>query len=594
MAHGENQIHIKDLPKGKLPQLKTLISFLKPYKARLLIALFFLVIAASTTLALPFALRNIVDRGFSANDALAVKDYFYMLGVLVAIMSVATACRFYFITWVGERVVADIRKAVYQRLVTMSPEFFEENSPGEIVSRLTADTTLVQSVVGSSLSIWLRNALMAIAGTIMLTILSPKLMGIIALVIPVVLVTIVLLGRRVRNLSRSSQDRVADVGAQASETLAALNIVQAFTRETTEVQRFSGRVEEAFESAKKRFRMRAILTAIVILMIFGGITTMLYNGSLDVIAGRMTGGQILEFIILSMLVAGAYGALSEMYGDLMRVAGASGRLSELLVVTPKIHGPENPEPTGERMRGDVHFKGITFRYPTRPDIEALKNFNLAIKAGETVALVGPSGAGKSTVLQLLLRFYDPQEGQVMIDGIDIKKTDPEDFRRHVAFVPQDTIIFADTVRENIRYGRLSASDEEVAEAAKAAAAHDFIADMPEGFDTHLGERGMRLSGGQRQRVAIARAILRDAPILLLDEATSALDAENELKVQSALENLMKGRSTIVIAHRLATVKKVQRIVVMDKGEIVDVGTHAELVTRSGLYKRLADLQFGKE
>jgi len=593
MAHGENQINPEDLPKGTPSQLSTLWAFMLPYKMRMALALFFLLLASSTTLAMPFAFKNIVDMGFGGDNLDAVQTYFYFLGGLAVIMAFATAFRFYFVTWIGERVVADIRSAVYTRLVSMSPEYFEENRPGEIVSRLTADTTLIQSVVGSSLSIWLRNGVVAIAGTTMLTIMSPRLMLSILIIVPIVLFIIVKLGRRLRSLGRSSQDSVADVGARANETLSALNVVQAFTREDREVTRFSDQVEEAFGLAKKRIAMRSLLTALVIMMIFGGITYMLYNGAVDVIEGTMTGGEIVEFIMLSMFVGTAFGALSEMYGDLMRAAGASGRLSELLNVIPKISAPAKPIATGDRVEGNIAFTDVLFSYPTRPDVAALNDFNFQVKAGETVALVGPSGAGKTTVLQMLLRFYDPQKGIISIDGIDIKATKPEDFRRHIAFVPQDAVIFADTVMENIRYGRLEASDDEVREASRAAAALNFIEAMPEGFDTYLGERGTRLSGGQRQRISIARALLRDAPILLLDEATSALDAESEMQVQTALENLMEGRSTIVIAHRLATVKSVDRIIVMEDGKIVDTGTHVELTARSGLYKRLADLQFGE-
>ncbi|UTW59707.1 ATP-binding cassette domain-containing protein [Kordiimonas sp. SCSIO 12603] len=580
-------------PKGKLKQLKTLWAFVKPYKTQLILASLFLLIAAATSLAIPRAMGDIIDNEFNSESATLVNDYFLVLVAIVTIMAVATAFRFYFVTWLGERVVADIRKGVYERLITLSPEFFEENRPGEIVSRLTADTTLIQSIVGSSVSVWARNLLIAVAGTVLLFIKSPTLMLYIAVVIPLLLAIIIIVGRKVRNLSRTSQDKVADVGARANESLSALNIVQAFTQETTEAKRFGDHVDDAFIAAKRRIQVRAGLTFIMIFMIFGAIAFVLYKGAQDVIAGTMSGGDMVEFILLAIFVAGAFGALSEVYSELQRAAGAAGRLAELLAAEAKIQAPEKPLAIPADIDGSIHFNDVTFHYPTKKDDAALEKLNLHIKPGETIALVGPSGAGKSTVLQLLLRFYDPQSGNIKIDGIDIKNTDPTDFRQHLAFVPQETIIFADSIAENIRYGRTDATDEEVIEAAEAAAAHSFIERAGEGYDTYLGERGTRLSGGQRQRLAIARAILRDAPILLLDEATSALDAESEQKVQMALENLMKNRTTIVIAHRLATVKKADRIIVLDEGKIVAEGTHSELVKQDGLYKRLADLQFGE-
>lgn len=579
-------------PKGRLKNLRTLWSFVKHYKFQLSMATFFLLIAAGTSLAIPRAMGNIVDKEFTAQRAEMVNDYFLILVAVVVVMAVATAFRFYFVTWIGERVVADIRKAVYERLITLSPEFFEENRPGEIVSRLTADTTLVQSIVGSSVSVWARNFLIATAGTVLLFIQSPKLMMYIGVVIPLLLAVIIIVGRKVKTLSRTSQDKVADVGARANESLSALNIVQAFTQEKTEAGRFGSHVDEAFVAAKKRIQVRAALTFTMIFMIFGAIAFVLYKGAQDVITGAMSGGQMVEFIMLAIFVAGAFGALSEVYSELQRAAGAAGRLAELLAAETLIKAPENPIAVPDKVQGIIHFEDVTFFYPSKKDVAAISGLDLKIKPGETVALVGPSGAGKTTVLQLLLRFYDPQAGRVTIDGIDIAETDPTDFRKHLSFVPQETIIFADTIAENIRYGNLGASDKDVEEAATAAAARDFIERAPESWDTKLGERGARLSGGQRQRIAIARAILRDAPILLLDEATSALDAESELKVQEALEHLMEGRTTVVIAHRLATVKKADRIIVLDEGKIVAEGTHEQLVATDGLYKRLADLQFG--
>lgn len=581
-------------PKGKLVNLRTLWAFVRPYKLQLVLAAFFLIVAALAVLIVPTALGDIVDKGFTADNAEKVDDYFLIFGGIVVVMAIATAFRFYFVTWLGERVVADIRKAVYERLITLSPEFFEENRPSEIVSRLTADTTLVQTIVGSSVSVWIRNFLIAIVGTVWLFIMSPKLMGQIMLGMPIALVVLVLAGRRVRNLSRTSQDKVADVGSRANESLTALNIVQAFTQERSEASRFARFVDDAFAVARRRIQVRAALTFGMIFLIFGAIASVLYQGAQDVIAGTMSGGQMLDFIVRAVFVAGAFGALAEVYSELQRAAGAAGRLAELLSAESTIKAPPQPVALPERVQGEIRFDNVTFHYPTKKDAAALEGFDLTVKPGETLALVGPSGAGKTTVLQLLLRFYDPQAGRITIDGTDIAATEPTDFRRHLSLVPQDTIIFADTVAENIRYGRLNATDDEVRAAAEAAAARGFIERSSEGYETFLGERGTRLSGGQRQRIAIARAILRDAPILLLDEATSALDAESELKVQQALEHLMEGRTTLVIAHRLATVKKADRIIVLDEGKIVAEGTHEELVKKDGLYKRLADLQFGAD
>ncbi|RMB07860.1 ABC transporter transmembrane domain-containing protein [Eilatimonas milleporae] len=579
-------------PKGRLTNLRTLWLYIRRYPLELSLAGFFLIISAVTVLIVPTAIQSIVDKGFTRAEAGAIEDHFFLFVIIVTVLAAATALRFFFVTWLGERVVADIRKAVYERLISLSPEFFETNSPGEIVSRLTADTTLVQTIVGSSMSVWARNFLIAIGGTVWLFVMNPKLMGLIAIVIPLVIATAIIVGRRVRTLSRRSQDRVADVGAKANESLAALSIVQAFTRESAEAERFGAQVDAAFSVARLRIMVRAALTGLLIFMIFGAIALVMYQGAQDVIAGKMTPGEILAFIMRAVFVAGAFGALSEIYSDLQRAAGAAGRLAELLSAESRIKAPAKPKALPQPVTGNIRFDDVTFAYPSKPGQAALTDFTLHVRPGETVALVGPSGAGKSTVLQLLLRFYDPDNGHVTIDGTNIADTDPTQFRRTLSFVPQDTIIFADSVAENIRYGRLEATRDEVVDAAKAAAAHDFIEASPDGFDTFLGERGTRLSGGQRQRIAIARALLRDAPILLLDEATSALDAESEQKVQQALTRLMKGRTTLVIAHRLATVKSVDRIVVMDQGRIVAEGRHDELVRQGGLYKRLADLQFG--
>ena len=579
-------------PKGKLVNLRTLFSFIFRHKPQLFAALFFLFVASGTVLIVPRALGNIIDEGFFSENADSMDGYLLVFMAIVVVMATATALRFYFVTWLGERVVADIRSEVYNRLVTLSPAFFDENRPSEIVSRLTADTTLVLSIVGSSMSIWARNVLTAVGGTIWLFHLSPQMMSAIAIGIPITIVMIVMVGRRVRKLSRSSQDRVADVGAKAGESLAALPIVQAFTQEKTESQRFSTQVELAFGVAKKRILVRAALTFMIIFMVLSGIAAIIFFGVQDVLSGRMTGGNLAEFLILAMIVSGSYAALSEVYGDLQRAAGAAGRLAELLGSESPIQAPSNPAVITD-PKAALRFDEVTFAYPSRPKEKALDDFSLSIEPGESVALVGPSGAGKSTIMQLTLRFYDPQFGKIFFSDHELRTLDPVDLRRHISFVPQDTVIFADTIAENIRYGRLDASDDEVREAAKAAAALDFIEAAEDGFNTFLGERGGRLSGGQRQRIAIARAILRDAPLLLLDEATSALDAESESKVQEALEHLMKGRTTLVIAHRLATVKNADRIIVMDNGRIVSEGTHTSLTKQDGLYRRLAELQFAE-
>ena len=579
-------------PKGKLVNLRTLWTFVGVYKLQLVLATFFLLIAATTVLILPTAIGDIIDTANSGGGEDGGRGIAIFFTTIILVMATATAMRFYFVSWLGERVVADIRKAVYERLITLSPEYFEENRPGEIVSRLTADTTLVQTIVGSSFSVWARNILIAIGGTVWLFFTAPEQMRYMIIIVPPILFFVVYMGRRVRKLSRTSQDKVADVGVRANESLSALNIVQAFTQEKFESRRFGVHVDEAFDVAKRRIKIRAILTFVIMFLVFAGIAALMFNGLQSVSTGKLSSGEMTQFMLRSIFVASSFASLTEVYSELQRAAGAAGRLAELLTAESTIKAPDKPIALPESMKGDIHFDHVTFHYPSKKNIAALVDFDLHVKPGETVALVGPSGAGKSTVLQLLLRFYDPQSGSVTIDGIDLSKTEPTEFRKHIALVPQDTIIFADSVAENIRYGRVGATDEEVRAAAVSAEALAFIEDAPEGFDTFLGERGTRLSGGQRQRIAIARGILRDAPILLLDEATSALDAESELKVQEALEHLMEGRTTLVIAHRLATVKKVDRIVVMDGGRIVAEGTHDELVAKGGIYKRLADLQFG--
>jgi ATP-binding cassette subfamily B protein len=512
----------------------------------------------------------------------------------VAVLALATACRFYFVSWLGERVVADLRRRVQANLLRLAPRFFEENRPSEIASRMTSDTAIVEQIVGSTVSIALRNSFTGVGGIIYMFVLSPKLAASLLLGIPLILVPMRILGGRVRGFSRSSQDRIAEIGSQVSETLGAMKIVQAFNQEKREEERFATAVENAFAAGRRRFTVRAIMTAIVIGLVFGSITSVLWEGAHDVASGRMSGGSIAAFVLVGGLVAGAFGALTEVYGDLLRGAGAAGRLSELLAERPEISAPAKPQALPMPPRGMLAFDHVEFRYPTRPEVAALHDFSLTISPGERVAVVGPSGAGKSTLFQLAQRFYDPQAGTVRIDGVALTQADPQAIRARIAVVPQETVIFAASARDNLRYGRWDADDAALWAAAEAANAAQFLSELPQGLDTFLGEGGARLSGGQRQRIAIARALLRDAPLLLLDEATSALDAESEQLVQKALERLMSRRTTIVIAHRLATVRAADRIIVMDKGRIVEEGRHEELVAMSGLYARLAQLQFEGE
>jgi ATP-binding cassette subfamily B protein len=582
--------------RSSLATLRGLVPFLAPYKRQFLMAGVALVVAASATLAIPYAFKQMIDLGFGAAGSKSIRHvdlYFLALFGVASILAVATAARFYTVSWLGERVTADIRNAVYRHVVTQSPQFFEITRSGEVLSRLTADTTLIQAVVGTSISMALRNALLFVGGLGMMFVTSVKLSSIIIVLLVVVVLPIIAFGRRVRRLSRDSQDRVADASAMAGEILNAMTTVQAFTHEEIEADRFRASVERAFGTAIRRIRARSLLTLIAILLVFGAIVFVLWLGAHAVIQGAMTGGELGEFILYSVIVAGAVGALAEVLGEAQRAAGATERLMELMEVRSAIQEPELPVALPPRTKNGaaVEMKEVTFHYPSRPLTASLSHVSLAVQPGETVAVVGPSGAGKTTLFQLLLRFYDPQSGSIALDGVDIRQLGLHALRDAIGIVPQDTVIFAASAMENIRYGRADATDEEVVACARMAAADEFIEKLPEGYRSFLGESGVRLSGGQRQRVAIARALLKNPSLLLLDEATSALDAESERLVQGALEAAMAGRTTLVIAHRLATVQRSDRIIVLDEGRIVETGTHAALVALGGIYSSLAALQF---
>ena len=577
--------------RSRLKPLLSLMPYVARYRGRATLALIALIVAAATTLVVPVAVRRLIDFGFSAEGVELINGYFsVMLGVVV-VLAAASAARYYLVMTIGERIVADVRRDVFRHLTALSPAFFDSARSGELISRLTADTTQIKSAVGASVSIALRNMLLFVGAISMMVISSPRLSGFVLAAIPLIVIPLVAFGRWVRRLSRNAQDTLADASAYAAELVGAIRTVQAYTNERVANARFGGAVEESYEAARSSTGARALLTAIIIFIVFASVVAILWVGSHDVAIGAMSPGRLGQFILYAVFAASSLGQLSEVWGEVSAASGAAERLFEILRVKPEIAAPAQPKALPMPVRGDVVFDNVSFCYPTRPDFLALDCLSLSIRAGEKVAIVGPSGAGKSTLFHLLLRFYDPTSGTVSLDGVAINAADPQAVRERIALVPQDSVVFAATARDNIRFGRDDASELDVERAAQQAHATEFISRLPEGFDTRLGERGVTLSGGQRQRIAIARAILRDAPLLLLDEATSSLDAESEVLVQTALQQLMRDRTTLVIAHRLATVLSCDRIVVMEHGRIVEQGTHAQLVARGGLYARLAKLQF---